>query len=218
MGRFGVAPPRRWTRDPKTGAMILQPVVGGGSAISLTWTETIYSMPASSSALSNSTTATMLTPTVPCILPANFFSTAQRSGGAIRIVARGIVTTPSSGGASLSLKVGYDTTVGTLGATLASVPGSGTLTPTASLSSAPWEMEFDAVCQSLGTSGTILCEGVFAYGAASTTAATALMIGSGTAVTINTEASAAIELQAAWGAANATDSITLTQFLVMGLT
>lgn len=185
------------------------------------YSELLYSMPFNGPALANTVTRSLLstpastTSSAPFKIPAGFFNPGAGIGQAIRVVARGIMST--TGTPTFTFAAALDPTQGTFGTNLAST---GAFTTASGLASALWEAEFECTCQSLGTSGVLTVAGVLTIGAAAnaaTTAATAYMIGTASDVLINTNVDNYLELWGTWGTASASNTATLYQYMVHGL-
>lgn len=183
-----------------------------------TQAELLYAMPSAGSALSNTTTKTVISvnsATVdPCILPANFMLPTYGVNKTIKVVARGVISTAASTPGTLTVGIYPDTSAGTPVAT--SLAPTGAFTPATSLSNAIWEYECDIQCTATGSSGTWLALGQMLV---SPTAASGLSygVGSSTAVTLSTQTSYFLEMAATWGSASASNSITCSQLYVWGL-
>lgn len=184
-----------------------------------TYGELLYSLPAPTAPLANTTTRTLIsgsTSTQPAFkLPANFFPPGfGGSGQAVYVVAAGVYST--TGTPTLTVAAALDTTQGTFGTALAAT---GAYTTESGAANFGWQLAFYATSSAAGTSGTLNSNGTFAHGAggnAATAAAAQLMVGSSSAITVNTLVDNYLEIWATWGAASPSNTITLQQLLVFG--
>jgi hypothetical protein len=198
------------------------------SFVTGTQAETLYSMPANGAPYNTSVTRTLLSANSTTNPPYQFQNTLRNLWGgtnpiskALRIVARGswgdTTTAPT-----LIIACAADPTQGTFGTALAST---GALTvPGTSVTNGEWELEFDLVVQSTGVGATsmgVQTGGIFAIGTgnnAATVAAASYMVGSSTtAIGLNPDTQYWLEIWGTWGTSNASNTTTLTQFIVMGL-
>lgn len=152
-------------------------------------------------------------------LPADFWLPNQnQKGRAIRIVARGILSSTATPTYTFTIRFGAAGST-----TTAIVLGSAALTTGSGVSNQMWELEGDVVMESIGAAGTnstvrgiglIACGGLaspFTYpvwgGAASP----------GTVATVDTTITNYINFNVACSASSASNTITLQQLLVLGL-
>lgn len=149
------------------------------------------------------------------------------TGKALRISMRGTFGTPASSPGTWLVGVGLNTTQATkptaivLAATGAFTPASPNLSLAAT--AGMWEMEFDVTVQSMGTNaGAAPNANVFACGNfgfapgnnAATAAGISLMVGSGSAVSVDPTAEYWIEGYATFSTGPASTNIACNQFLV----
>jgi hypothetical protein len=132
-------------------------------------------------------------------LPANFF----KVGKTIRLRLKGTLGTASTV-PTLIIAV-Y------LGATSVGATNTGTATTltTASMSNRTWVLDVDITCRTTGSSGTVVAGGVWNL-SNSATVDYAWGIGNGSAVTVNTTTSLAIDVKATCGTSNASNTISCT--------
>jgi hypothetical protein len=149
-------------------------------------------------------------------LDAGYFSPHYGVNKAIKVIARGVISSVASNTQTLTAGLYFassDTT--TIGTALCAT---GAFTPASSLSSAVWELECDINCTAAGTSGTMQGLGMLTV---SPTTAAGVTIGAGgsATVTYNTENAAFLQIGATWGASGSsgTNSITCYQVLVFAL-
>lgn len=189
------------------------------SNLTNTYTEVINGIPIAGTALSDVTTATIISTAGQAgILPIGFFN-YQCINKMIQCNGWGVVSTASSSPGTLTFTTSADPTVGSITGALALAP-SGSITPATSLSNANWVFNTWSTVQSLsGGSAQIVSWGELTIGATSTTAAVAYTFGSSTAVSLTSALSTeyAIELKAAWGTASTSNSITCEQWIVQGM-
>jgi len=207
------------------------------SFITGTQSELLYSMPASGAASSAPGAASVIlsgnTTTNPGYqLPAlaSIWPMSQLPGKALRVILRGTFGTPASSPGTWLVACGLNTTQATkptaivLAATGAFTPAS----PNLSLASTAggWEMEFDITVQTAGTNAgaapnsNVFTGGVFSMAPgnnAGTSSGIALLVGSGSAISINPTTSYWIEAYATFSTGPASTAIQCNQFLVMGL-
>jgi hypothetical protein len=189
------------------------------SFLTATQPELIFAGFTAGSALSNSSTATCISPrgnTTPLpYIPPGFFSAAYGQNRKLRIVARGIVSTASSSPGTLTLAAYFATTdTATLGT---SVAATGALTPAVSLSSAIFVFDATITCAAPGPTPNLYAMGELEINPAAAAGAT-YGVGSTSAVTaLSTEAAYYLQIGATWGSALSADSITMYDTEVWGL-
>ena len=171
--------------------------------------ETLYTLPAPTPAYANSTTRACVSANTStaraCKLPADYFQPqAGGSGQAIRVVLRGIYST--NGTPNLTLAVAFDTTQGTFGTQILAAGPFPTINNSVNQ---PFTMELDAVCTATGTSGTFTSGGIITHQGSNA-------IGGGSVIA-STAVDNYVEAWATWGAASASNTLTLTQFTVFAL-
>lgn len=196
------------------------------SFVTGTNTELIYASTAAGTAKASFTSEVSINDTAGmgpvAFLSPNFFASSGGKGGAvgkaIRIVARGILS--STGTPTYTFTIRFGSAGNTSSAI---VLGSAALTTGSGVSNQMWELEGDVVLESLGAAGTnstvrgigqITCGGLaspFQYpiwgGAASP----------GTVATVDTTITNYINFNVTCSASSASNSITLQQLLVFGL-
>lgn len=172
-----------------------------------TWLETVFSAPASGTAVTNTTTETIVFPNV--TIPANYLTPGRR----LRLRAFGTWATTAAT-PTLVFKVRWGGVAGTL------ITQTAAITTVTSTTSAMWDLEVILSTRAVGTTGSILGWGVFrAYAGVAGTIASAtgeaLVTPFGSAgilapaaVTIDTTADTALALTVTWGTANAANTIT----------
>jgi len=148
-------------------------------------------------ALASSTTLTDISPAPQLVLPSGYMYIGQR----LRLIAYGIFSTTST--PTLLLGGYYGGVAGTaLAATAAITTGSGA-------ASWPWRLSLEIYVRSVGSSGTVWCNGVVKLGT-SLTGATDYWIPSSQTqpITINTTTANALTVGAQWGTSSASNTIT----------
>ena len=148
-------------------------------------------------ALASSTSLTDISPAPQLTLPAGYMYVGQR----LRLIAYGIFSTTST--PTLLLGGYYGGVAGTtLAATAAITTGSGA-------ASWPWRLALEVYVRSLGSSGTVWCNGTVKLGT-SLTALTEYWIPSSQTqpITINTTTANALTVGAQWGTSSASNTIT----------
>lgn len=152
-----------------------------------------------------------------CIIPAQFFS-YMGVGKALMIKGYGTIGA-TTGSNNFTAVLAWDPTPGTIGTTLATMATA--VTVTASVTGAGFSFEAMVTCQAVsGTALTLQVDGfmnigVVAAGTVSTAPQTIYF--DSNVATLNSEASAAVELLGTWSASNAANTTTLKQFTVFGL-
>lgn len=135
-------------------------------------------------------------------LPVDFFQV----GKVLRLRAMGFLTTNATPTIDLILKLGSTAILDT-----------GVYTVLAALSaSAVFNLEATILCRTVGATGTVFCQGIVetALGAV---ASNLIPMVKTSATTIDTTASQAIDLTVTWGTSHASNTISLTHFLVEAL-
>lgn len=157
-------------------------------------------------ALANSTTLTDISPAPQLVLPANYLYVGQR----LRLTANGTFST--TGTPTLLVGGYYGGVAGTLlAATAANTTGTATAWP--------WQFFLDILVKTIGSSGTVWCNGTFSL---STTLAGAVTLynlptTATQPITINTTTANALTVGAQWGTANASNTITCQDAYVEAL-
>ena len=148
------------------------------------------------SALASSTSATDISPAPQLTLPAGYLYVGQR----LRVVGYGIFSTTST--PNLTLGVYYGGVAGTL------LAGTGTVA-TGTATAWPWRIQCEIYVRSLGSSGTVWCNGIVWLGT-SLAAMTPLWIPNSQTqpITVDTTAAKALTVGATWGTSSSSNTIT----------
>jgi hypothetical protein len=149
-------------------------------------------------ALANTTTLTDISPAPQIVLPANYLFVGQR----LRMTAYGIFG--NTGTPTLLLGVYYGGVSGTLiAATAANTTASG-------VTAIPWQLVCDIYVRTVGSSGTVWANGQVTLSTTLAGAASFYNIPTTQTqpITVNTTTANAITVGAAWGTANASNTIT----------
>lgn len=154
--------------------------------------------------VANTTTETSLSPAGAGsrTIPAGVLT----AGRSVRIQARGVMG--SSGASNLTLKLKLGSTV--IGATPATSPAN-------PLTNRGWELDFTFTCRTTGSTGTIIGQGMFRSRSDANTATGNLQgweLANTTTTTIDTTVPETFDITATYSAANATDTITLTNLTI----
>lgn len=161
------------------------------------------------SALANTTTETIISPSSPDFtFPANWFY----PGAVLRVTAAGEISTTGSPTFTFQLRYG-----GVSGTSLIST---GALTQGTTQTRLAWRFEAIVACRSIGTSGTVVPEGLVTWNtttSAGTTLAVPQTIPSPATVTVDTTTAKALVLTGAWSAASASNTATCHQWLIESL-
>ena len=161
--------------------------------------EAVLNVPAegAGSALANTTTITDISPTPQLTLPAGYMYIGQR----LRVIGYGIFST--TGTPNLTLGVYYGGVAGTL------LAGTGTVATGSGAASWPWRLQLEIRVVTLGSSGTVWCNG-WVTASSSLTATTLLWIPNSQTqpITINTTTANALTIGATWGSASSSNTIT----------
>ena len=151
------------------------------------------------SSVANTTTATDLFGTAngTAVLPASFLAIGRTIRGRLR----GFFSTYSSA-PSFQIDV-------CLGST--SIISTGSIALIASITNQFWELDFELVCRTTGATGTVIGQGAFRHmrGASDYALYCLPLIATGT-TTIDTTAGQQVKAKATWSAANAANTITVT--------
>lgn len=131
---------------------------------------------------------------------ANYFT----AGNSLHIAIGGYLSTPTITVDSLVIKVKYGTTV----------VGSATLTLPTSLSNQVFLMNFDVTCRTAGASGTMMMNAPLLITNSTLTGTISVSALNTSAVTVDTTASTAWSVTATWGSAQATETISGTNFVM----
>lgn len=185
-----------------------------------TQTELIYALGTPVTANTYTTQRVISAPnTAPrAILPAQFFS--YLSGGNKGVLVKGAGTIGATTGTNnFTAVLGWDPSPGTLGTALVTMANA--VTVTASLTGGGFNFECMITCQNVSnTSLTLQMDGYMNIGvvaAGTVSTAPQEIYFDANVATLNSEASAAIELFGTWSANNAANTTTLKQFMVFGL-
>jgi hypothetical protein len=192
--------------------------------------EVIYNMPAAGAALANTVTKTVISANTatnpPFQVPAPLWQPSYAAARLLKVTAGGTYGDTAST-PTLTLGAYLDPTQNsTTSQILLAGTGAVTLTAT-SITTGNWLMEFYITVTSMGVGSgafqqNVYTNGILAMGAGNN-AATAngqqdVMVGSASStIQINPMATYFLELWATWGTANASNTITCTQFSVFGL-
>ena len=168
--------------------------------------EAVLNVPAegAGSALANTTTITDISPAPQLTLPAGYLYIGQR----IRVVGYGIFST--SGTPNLTLGIYYGGVAGTL------LAGTGTVATASGAASTPWRIQLEIRVVTLGSSGTVWCNGLCTSPASTLTVPPLLWIPNSQTqpITINTTTANALTVGATWGTASSSNTITCEDFYV----
>ena len=148
-------------------------------------------------ALASSTAATDISPSPQLTLPAGYMYVGQR----LRLIGYGIFSTTST--PNLTLGGYYGGVAGTL------LAGTGTVATGNGAASWPWRLQLEIYVRSLGSSGTVWCNGKVSLGSSLTALTDYWIPNSQTMpVTINTTTANALTIGATWGTSSASNTIT----------
>ncbi len=139
-------------------------------------------------------------------VPANWFTSA---GTVMEVCASGIMTTAAAAQGTVNFKLKFGTTV---------VAQTGAFTPTANLSNNAYDFCVRLTARTVGASGTVMATNIFPLvspGLATPDITNFTNPTPGTAVTVDTTATQALDLTVTFSA-NATNSITQTNFYMVG--
>jgi hypothetical protein len=191
-----------------------------------TWTECMFANRADYSAFApNNTSEGSLLSGVneQPVIPALFWDGTKAFGRTISIVARGVLTTISTPTLTFQLRLG--TTAGSAYLSGASVGVSAAISTASGVTNKYWELRLDLTCDTPGQgsgnttlsgAGYVMSPGGFAspfiYALEPTTPDTATWT-----ATIDNSVTQYLNVSCTWGTANASNSITLKQLLVLGL-
>lgn len=192
--------------------------------------EVIYNMPAAGAALANSAVKTVVTANTttnpPFQVPAPLWQPSYAQARVLRVVAGGTYGDTAS---TPTLQIGayLDPTQNSVTSQIL-LAGTGAVTLTAtSITTGNWLLDFYVTVSTMGVGAGAFQQNVFTNGyllmGAGNNAATAnvqqtVMVGSPNAtIQVNPMATYFMELWATWGTANASNTITCSQFTVFGL-
>jgi hypothetical protein len=182
-----------------------------------TQAEVIGSSSAVGTAYANSNTATSVSPASGAgFLPANFFLPSYGQAKRLYVKASGVLST--TGTPNLTVGLTLNTTQGTynsggiIATSAATAQGSGA-------SNAAWELDVMISCVGAGSAGSALAMGVFSFPTTTTGAArvSSSSANPNTAFTVNTQSAYYLEMFATWGTANASNTLTVYDYCVLGL-
>lgn len=189
------------------------------SFITATQTELLYALTAPVTANTYTTQRVISAPNTAtrCLIPAQFFS---YNGVGKSLLVKGAGTIGATSGTNnFTAVLGWDTTPGTLGTSLVTMANA--VTVTASVTGAAFNFEAMITCQAVSSTAlTLQVDGFFyiaTVAAGTVSSATQEIFFDANVATLNSEASAAVELLGTWSASNAANTTTLKQFLVFGL-
>jgi len=156
--------------------------------------------------LASSTTLTDISPAPQLVLPANYLYVGQR----LRLTAYGTYST--TGAPTLLLGAYYG---GVAGVALAATAANATATGAAAY---PWNLWLDIYVRSVGSSGTLWCNGLVNVGS-SLTAFTGYALPSSQTqpITVNTTTANAVTVGGQWGTSSASNTITCQDAYVEAL-
>lgn len=148
-------------------------------------------------ALLSSTTLTDISPSPQLTLPAGYMYIGQR----LRLIAYGIFST--TGTPTLLLGGYYGGVAGTALAT------TGAVTTGSGAASWPWRLQLEIYVRSLGSSGTVWCNGLVTLGTSLTATSLLWIPNSQTQpITVNTTTANALTVGAQWGTSSASNTVT----------
>lgn len=184
--------------------------------------ELLFSWAGAGPALTASTSATSLNPTVATQpgpkIPAQLPGTPLFR--AYRLTARGIATSSATSIPTFAVRPMTGTTDGALTtglvAAAGSVGGAPAFTPSASLTGLPWELEMDLIFTAMGTSGTLVTGGVFSW-TTSATAGVSMSIGGTATVAMNTTVDNFLTIQGTLSSVTAGNILQLAQLELQGM-
>lgn len=170
----------------------------------MSWESTLNApVPGAGTALANSTTLTDVTPAPQLVIPANYLQV----GSAIRVTAFGTFSNTAT--PTLLLGVYFGGVAGT------ALAATGAITTTTGATNWPFRLEYTGIVRSNGATGTIIGQG-FVDLATSLTAVTRIPIPATSLATISidTTTAKAITIGAQWGAASASNTLTVQGVLI----
>jgi hypothetical protein len=175
--------------------------------------ENLVSAITDATAISNSTTETILVPDY--VIPANYLTIGATLRGRVRGVCSNVVTTPGT----LTYRIRIGTT--TLSAT-AVVASRAIGLDTTAQTNAPFQLDFEVVCRAVGASGTALISGMAQqYNVLASTAAnllpTPLPVGTNAAQTVNTTVANFLSVSAQFSVATSPTNITAQTYVLESL-
>lgn len=148
-------------------------------------------------AYASSTSATDVSPSPQLTLPAGYMYIGQR----LRVIGYGIFST--TGTPNLTLGVYYGGVAGTL------LAGTGTVATGSGAASWPWRIQLEIYVRSLGSSGTVWCNGLVFLGTSLTATSVLNIPNSQTQpITVDTTAAKALTIGATWGTSSASNTLT----------
>ena len=185
-----------------------------------TQTETLGINSAVGTALANTTTATSVSPATGAgYTPANFWLPTYGISKSLLVKAFGVLSTTST--PNLTLGISGNTTQGTYNSS-GILATTGAVAQASSVTNVPWELDVLISNVTTGSSGTFLAGGCVKVYTASTTIQTMRISSSAsnpnTAATLSTQSAYYIELFATWGSASSSNTLTVYDYAVIGLT
>lgn len=147
-------------------------------------------------ALASSTSATDISAAPQLVLPANYLYAGQR----LRLVGYGIFSTSAT--PNLTLGGYYGGVAGTL------LAGTGTVATSNNAASFPWRLELDISVRTIGSSGTVWCNGFVMLGTLTVPTLVWIPNSQTQPITINTTTANAITVGATWGTNSSSNTIT----------
>jgi hypothetical protein len=186
-----------------------------------TQVEVLYAMPANCTAVTAAAqtqlNGTPAASNPPYQLPAYFFPNTYGVGRALHIVAGGMFTIGTSAVTDI-FQLAFDSSINTFGTAVAKT---GAFTTTTSVTNGAFFLDLFITAQSVGTTTNLNSTGTLNWGAANNAATAAnvsYMVGSPNAsVAINNATPYWIDLWNTWSATTGSPTITLTQFIILGL-
>lgn len=131
-------------------------------------------------------------------LPLNALTTGKR----VRWTLLGVITDTGTPTLNLRIKVGGNT-----------IASTGAVALTGTVVNRVFRLEFDMVCRTIGSTGTVIGQGSFWYDN-STNAGTTEGIAMTSTATVNTTTQLTLDATAEWGTADPADTLTVTNAMV----
>lgn len=204
------------------------------TAVTMTQFETLFVMPSPGTSLTNTVTKTLISgntttdtayqlPALTSLWP----NVSSITGKAIKVVARGLISTAASAQGTLTMALQLDPAQNSSTSAL-TLAATGAFTPAASLAAGNWELELDFNISAFGVtaaaySATLQCHGLLTIGPgnnAATAAGAIYTVGAAniamSGASVNPGLASWCELWATWGTASASNSIQCTQMFVYG--
>lgn len=171
-----------------------------------TWEALVGNVPGvgAGTALASSASLTDISPAPQIVLPANYLYENQR----LRIKGYGIYSSTSTPTLLLGIYYGGVAGANPLGASAANAVASGA-------SNYPWKIQLEIYVRTVGSSGTVWCNGQVDVGSSLTAYTSYALPSSQTQpITINTTAANALTIGAQWGSNSSSNTITCEDFYV----